>query len=55
MADTEVQPHNRKIAFHGKATREMPRGKKRLPKGAKHFAKRGMISDKQMKKMKGEE
>jgi hypothetical protein len=28
---------------------------KRLPKHAKHFAKRGMISEKQMKKMKGEE
>jgi hypothetical protein len=31
MAETEVHPNNRKIEFHGKASREMPRGKKRLP------------------------
>lgn len=47
MAETEVQPHNRKIEFHGKKP-------KRLPAHAKKFAKRGMISEKQMKKMRGE-
>lgn len=54
MAETEPQPNNRKTEFHGKASREMPRGKKRLPAHAKKFAKRGLVSEKQMKKMKGE-
>lgn len=51
MAETKVEPKNAEVKFPGKP--KMP-GKKRLPPHAKKLAKRGLISEKQMAKMRGE-
>ena len=48
MAETTSQPNNRKIEFGLKKP-------KRLPKHAHKMAKRGLLSEKQMAKMKGGE
>jgi hypothetical protein len=47
MAETVPHPNNLKVKFRG----EKP---KKLPAHAKKLAKRGMISEKAMAKMKGE-
>ena len=55
MAETATGPNNPLVKFRGKADHELVRGKKRLPKHAKKLAARGMISEKQLKKMRGED
>jgi hypothetical protein len=71
MAETAPHPNNALVAYRGKRKMAsdkhgIPEGevgkefvraahKKRLPAHAKKLAKRGMISEKAMRKMKGEE
>lgn len=55
MAETKVAPNNDLVKFRGKAEHEMAGHKpKKLPAHAHKMHKRGMISDKQLAKMKGE-
>jgi hypothetical protein len=49
MAETTTQTNNKSVEFSGE-TRHEPR--KRLPKHAKKYAARGLISAKQLAKMK---
>lgn len=56
MADTATSPNNGLVKFRGKAGHEIAGHKpKKLPKHAKKLHMRGMISEKQMAKMKGGE
>ena len=48
MAETVVHPNNVKVAFKGKATREKPR----LPRHIRKAHKRGLISDKQIDRIR---
>ena len=54
MADTKVEIGNKAVKFGGKPTTpHVAAGKpKRLPKHAKKAAARGLISDKQLAKMR---
>lgn len=51
MAETSVQPNNKVVVFKGRAQHEPKPGK--LPKHVRHAAKRGLISDAQLKKLQG--
>lgn len=52
MAESITQPNNKAVVFKGRPQREMTIGE--LPRHIRRAAKRGLISDKQMKRLGGD-